>query len=134
MIDTMTRYLAGIHPPRFAWFLRKIFLPLIQGLSSARLTSAGLVITAGGGTTAKIGAADFYAVANGVIVKVAAATAMPAITGVNFGAGHFNVACFYVKQRRRRGLGGGRHAGRDARGCRVPAAAEDQTARSSGSC
>lgn len=96
MLDTMTRYLEGVTSRKVAWNLRKIFLPLIAGLSSQPLTTAGLVISSGGATTAKTGAAAFYASANGVLVKIAASTAMPALTGVNFAAGAFNVACFYI--------------------------------------
>lgn len=96
MLDTMTRYLEGVHPTRTAHNLRHAFESAVDRLSSQGLTTAGLVITGAGGTTAKIGAADFYAVANGTLVKIAAGTAMPALTGVNFPAGHFTVAAFYV--------------------------------------
>jgi hypothetical protein len=60
------------------------------------LTTAGLVIKAGGGVLAKIGAADFYAVANGVLVTIGNGTDMPALTGINHDAGAWNVACFFV--------------------------------------
>jgi len=95
MIDTMTRFLEGVVPQKVRWSLRKIFLPTIDRLSSQPLTSAGLVISATT-TLAKIGAADFYASVAGSLVKIAAGTNMPALTGCNFSAGNFNVACFYV--------------------------------------
>ena len=96
MNDTMTRLLEGVLPWRSAYNLRQILLPAVDRLSSQPLTSAGLVITGAGGITAKIGAANFYAAVQGKLVEVAAGTSMPALTGFNFGAGHFNVACFYV--------------------------------------
>jgi hypothetical protein len=96
MIDTMTRFLEAVTSKRTGYAIRRVVEPSIDRLSSLPLTSAALVITAGGGTTAKVGATDFYAIANGTLVKIAAGTAMPALTGVNAAAGGFNVACFYV--------------------------------------
>lgn len=96
MIDTMTRYLSALKETTWRWNLRKILLPLVDGCSSQPLNSAGLVISSGGATTAKIGASDFYASAGGVLVKIAAATTMPALTGINLTAGFFTVAAFYV--------------------------------------
>jgi hypothetical protein len=96
MIDTMTRFLEGITSRKNAYAVRRIVEPSIDKLSSLPLTAAGLLISAGGATTAKIGAADFYATANGTLLKIAAGTVMPALTGVNAAAGGFNVACFYV--------------------------------------
>ncbi len=96
MLDTMTRYLEAVKEIRYQWALRKIFEPIVDRYSSQPLTSAGLVIKAGGGTLAKTGAVDFYASVTGVLVKIAAATDMPALTGINISAGDFNVACFFV--------------------------------------
>jgi hypothetical protein len=96
MFDTMTRYLEVIFPTQWRWQLRKIFLPLVDRYSSQPLATAGLIITSGGATTAKIGATDFYACVKGVIVKIAAATNMPALTGLNIAAGAYNVVCFYT--------------------------------------
>jgi hypothetical protein len=96
MLDTMTRYLEAVHPRQSAYALKHAFEAPIDRLSSQAITTAGLVITGAGGTTAKIGAADFYAIANGTLVKITAGTAMPALTGVNFAAGHFTVVAFYV--------------------------------------
>ncbi len=97
MYDTLTRWLEGVHPRQMAWSLRKILLPPIDRLSSQPLTSAGLLVSAtGSGITAKIGAAAFYASVAGRLVTIAASTDMPALTGINFDAGNFNVACFYV--------------------------------------
>jgi hypothetical protein len=96
MQDTMTRNLAGITEVRFRNAMRRILRPLCDRYSSQPLTSAGLVINAGGAAFPKIGAADFYACVNGILVKIAAGTAMPALTGITAPAGGFNVACFYV--------------------------------------
>jgi hypothetical protein len=92
----MTRYLAGVTERGFSFALRHILVPLVDRYSSQPLTSAGLVISVAGATTAKIGAADFYASVAGDLVKIAAGTAMPALTGVNITAANFNVACFFV--------------------------------------
>jgi hypothetical protein len=96
MLDTMTRYLTGITDGLTQKALRSVMKPLVDRYSSQSLTSAGLVISAGGATTAKVGATDFYCVATGVLVKVAASTALPALTGINILAGNFNVVCFFV--------------------------------------
>ena len=96
MDNTLTRYLEGIHDRRDAYQLRRIMKSPINALSSQPLTSAGLVIHGAASLVAKTGAAAFYAVANGVLVTIAAATDMPALTGINAPAGGYNVACFYI--------------------------------------
>ena len=70
--------------------------PMVDRFSSQALTSAGLVINAGGAAFPKIGATDFYASVAGILVKIVAGTAMPALTGITAPAGGFNVACFFV--------------------------------------
>jgi hypothetical protein len=96
MIDTMTRLLAGITEVRFRTALRRILRSICDQYSSQPLTSAGLVIKAGGSALAKTGASDFYASVQGRLVKIAAATDMPALTGIVITAASLNVACFYV--------------------------------------
>lgn len=96
MIDTMTRYLSAIKENHWRRAVRNVALPLIDRYSSQPLKTAGLVIKAGGGTLAKIGAVDFYASVQGVLVTIAAATDMPALTGINITAANYNVACFFV--------------------------------------
>jgi hypothetical protein len=76
--------------------MRKILIPLVDGMSTQMITTSGLVISAGGATIAKTGGSTCYGVAGGVLFSIAAATAMPALTGINMSAGNFNVACFYV--------------------------------------
>lgn len=96
MIDTMTRWLAGVSAAATASSLRQILYPLVDRYSTQPLRTAGLVISSGGATVAKIGAADFYASVGGVLVKIAASTDMPALTGITITAAKFNVVCFYV--------------------------------------
>lgn len=93
--DTLYRWLEAIDDATTRQNLRKILEPVFDRMSSSPLNSSGLAITGGGGTTAKIGASDFYAIANGVLVKIAAATNMPALVG-SITAASFNVFCFYV--------------------------------------
>lgn len=96
MIDTMTRYMELIRE-RWGWSLRKILLPICDRYSSQPLNSAGLVIHGAASTVAKTGAADFYASVQGTLVKIAAATDMPALTGINTTTnGNFTVALFFV--------------------------------------
>ena len=96
MRDTMTRYLAGFPDTASRRAARAVLAPLVDRYSSQPLNSAGLVISGGGLAVAKIGAADFYASVKGSLVKIAAGTAMPALTGIVITAGNFNVVCFYV--------------------------------------
>lgn len=96
MLDTMSRYLQGLANVKDSYALQRVLAPLADRYSSQPLTTAGLVIKAGGGVLAKIGAADFYATAAGVLVKIAASTDMPSLLGINITAGAFNVACFFV--------------------------------------
>ncbi len=96
MLDTMTRWIAAFGDVREREGLRKVVKPSIDRLSSQALNTAGLAITTGGATTAKTGAADCYATANGVLVKVASGTTLPVLTGINASAGYFQVACFFV--------------------------------------
>ena len=95
MLDTMTRYMELIRA-RWVFDLRKILLPVVDRYSSQAMTTAGMVISSGGATTAKIGAADFYASVQGTLVKVASGTTLPALTGLVITAAYFNVACFFV--------------------------------------
>lgn len=96
MLDTINRYLDGIAANKDQRSVDFIVSPIGDRMSSQPLSSAGLVIKAGGSTLAKTGSADFYATANGVLVKIAASTDMPALTNINFGAGKFQVACFFI--------------------------------------
>jgi hypothetical protein len=96
MLDTMTRYLTGITNGLDQRAVRMVVKPLVDRMSSQPLTSAGLVIHGAASALAKTGAADFYASVQGVLVKIAAATDMPALTGIVITAAYYNVACFFV--------------------------------------
>jgi hypothetical protein len=96
MLDTVTRYMAGVTNEFANRALTPIFTPIADRYSSQPLTTAGLVIKAGGGVLAKTGAAAFYAVAKGVLVTIAASTDMPSLVGLTITASNFNVACFFV--------------------------------------
>lgn len=96
MFDTMTRWLECLGDIRERTGLRKILAPIVDRQSSQALNTAGLVISSGGATTAKIGASDFYASVKGIIVKVAAGTVLPALTNINASAGNFTLAAFFV--------------------------------------
>lgn len=96
MRDTIVRFLEGVASERDRRNIRACMEPIGDRMSSQPLSSAGLVIKAGGSTLAKIGASDFYAVANGKLVKIAASTDMPALTGITIAANTFNVVCFFV--------------------------------------
>lgn len=78
--------------------LERLLKPTISGSVSQALTTAGLVIAAGGSTLAKIGASDFYAIVDGALVKIAAATNMPALTGFGISQSAYNVVLFVVDQ------------------------------------
>jgi hypothetical protein len=92
----MTRYLGAVRETAWASALRKILEPMVDRYSSQPLTSAGLVIHGAGSALAKTGSSDFYASVQGSLVKVAASTDMPALTGINATAGNFTVAAFFV--------------------------------------
>lgn len=95
MLATLTQYLEGITQLRYRFAVRVPLYHLVDRYSSQPLTSARLVISSGGAATAKTGASDFYASASGVLVKIAAGTAMPALVG-SITAASFNVFCFFV--------------------------------------
>ncbi len=95
MRDSISRYLSGVPDPAAREALRKIFSPIADRYSTTALKTAGLVIKAGGGVLAKIGAADFYASVAGKLVKIAASVDMPALVGT-ITLDLFNVFCFFV--------------------------------------
>lgn len=96
MQDTLLRYLSDFHDQLSKRAIRVPLETLCDRYSTQNLTSAGLVINAGGATFAKTGAADTYFVVKGILQKIAAGTAMPALTGINAGAGQFVVAAFFL--------------------------------------
>lgn len=95
MIDTVTRFLAGLASSTDRAALRAILAPLADRYATQSLSSAGLVIKAGASAIVKTGAAAYYGIAQGVLVTKAAATDMPALVGTVVNA-TFNVYCFYI--------------------------------------
>lgn len=93
--DTMNRWLQNVKDQTSRFNLTRLFYPLFDRESSCALTNAGLVIHGAGGTVPKTGSSDFYALANGILVKIAASTDMPALVGTVVNA-TFNVYCFFV--------------------------------------
>jgi hypothetical protein len=95
MIDTITHFLEAITEGRWRNAIRSVVVPIGDRYSTQVINTAGLVIDAGS-VTAKIGAADFYAMAKGVTITIAAGTTMPVLTGLNVTATRFNVFCFFA--------------------------------------
>lgn len=96
IIDNLIRTLAPVAAAKDRMAVRQAVAPLTDRSSSCALNAAGLVIKAGGSALAKTGASDQYLVVDGALVKIASATDMPALTGINIGAGKYNVVCFFV--------------------------------------
>ena len=94
MQGTVNQFVNGVADNGDQQALRPVLRALADRYSSQTLSSAGLVISA---TTTKVktGASDTYALANAVLVKVAAATDMAVLSGTVTNA-KFNVFCFYV--------------------------------------
>ena len=82
MDDTITRYLSGVASERDRKHLLAVLKPIADRLSCQSHSSAGLEITAGGGTTAQIGSGStWHGVVQGVSRTIAAGTDMPALSG-----------------------------------------------------
>lgn len=94
MFDTIARYLAGVNDVRSRRNLQAILNPIGDRISTACLSSAGLVIKAGASALVKGGSA-FYASAQGILVTKAANTDMAALSGTVANAA-FNVYAFFV--------------------------------------
>lgn len=82
-LNPLSRWLESISSMPFYWAMRKIMNPVYDRMTSTIFNPAGaaIVISAGGATTAKTGAADVYGMANGVIFKITAATVLPVLVG-----------------------------------------------------
>ena len=96
MIDTISRWMGGITPEKTAYSLLNILAPIGDRLSSQSLSSAALAITGAGSTTAKIGAAIYYASVMGSVQSIAANTNLPALTGITAPANNYVIACFFI--------------------------------------
>ena len=96
MQDTITRYVSGIATLLTRAALQPVLNSLADQVSSTALASAGLGLSVDT-FTAKVGATDFYAIAQGRLVKIAAATAMPTLPATFTVANAlFNVVVFTV--------------------------------------
>lgn len=95
MQSTVAQQIATLRNPMDKEALRPVLSALADRFSSQATASADLVIKAGGGVLAKTGEV-FQGVAGGVPVTIASATDMPALTGINIGAGKYNVVCFFI--------------------------------------
>lgn len=100
---TINQWLEGIAGYKDRWSLLQFLGPMGDRYSACALSSAGLVIKAGGSTLAKTGAATttLSTTAPGTtgpatLVQIAASTDMPALTGINITATYFNIVCFFV--------------------------------------
>lgn len=96
MQDTLVRWLQAFADIRERTAVRKPLEALCDRYSSCPISQHTLAITSGGATTAKVTTSDYYGVANGVLVKIASGTNLPALTGINITATFFNVVCFYI--------------------------------------
>lgn len=94
MIDTVTRYISQLHDKRDRENLRPIVEGIADALSCQSMERAAIAASVGA-TTVKIGAVDWYGIAQGKLQKVAAATVLPALSGT-IAQNTFNVYCFYI--------------------------------------
>jgi hypothetical protein len=94
MQDTITRYLTQFPDVLVRRALQFMLNPVADRLSSNAINSANLAINGAGNAAVKIGASDFYGIAQGKLVKIAAATVLPVLVGSVTNA-KFNVFAFY---------------------------------------
>jgi hypothetical protein len=74
---------------------RRVVQALWDRQTSRPITSAGLVIKAGGSALAKTGSSATYLLANGIMQKISGSTDMPALVGTVTNA-TFNMYCFFI--------------------------------------
>lgn len=94
-MENLTQQMAVIADKRDGLALRSTLKGVWDHLRSQSLTSAGLVIKAGGGVLVKVGATAWYGTADAKLVTIAAATDMAALVGTVTNA-LFNVYTFTV--------------------------------------
>ncbi len=96
MLNTIRQYINSMVSSHDRGAVSAMVRPLADRFSTQSLATAGLVITATTGKKVpKVGAADYYGIANGILQLIAAATDMPALSGTVTNA-TYNVFCFYV--------------------------------------
>lgn len=96
MTATLQQWLEGVAVGKTRFSLLEVLGPLVDRFSSCAISSAGLVIKAGGSALAKTGSATTNLVANGIPVAIAASTDMPALTDINITAGYYRIVCFFI--------------------------------------
>ena len=96
MLNTFLQHLALVSAGRDRQALQPITEAIAREFNTQAVTSAGLNLKAAASTLAKTGAAAFYGTVLGRLVTIAAATDMPALTGLTITAASFNVACFFI--------------------------------------
>lgn len=94
MQNTVAQYLSAISAVKDREAIRPVLNALADRLSSRSFSAGGLAIKTGGSALAKT-VNTVIAMVSGVYVSVAAAD-MPALTGLNIGAGKFNAIEFRV--------------------------------------
>lgn len=95
MIGTIRQWLAGIADSGSSYALQQVLNPIGDRVSTQSLSSAGLVIKAGGSALVKTGASACYASCKGKLVTKGAATDMAALAGTVTNA-KFNVFAFFI--------------------------------------
>ncbi len=95
MQDTVSQLLEGVPNETTRRAIQQIINPIADRMSSLTTSGAGLVIKAGGGVLAKVGATAYQGTVKGIPVTIAASTDMPALVGV-VTANKFNVFCFFI--------------------------------------
>lgn len=95
MLETIQQVLTGVQGETARVALAKLFDQLTDRYRTQAVSSAGLVIKAGGSALAKTGAAVTHVLIDGKLVVIAAATDMAALAGTVVNA-TFNVYVFTV--------------------------------------
>lgn len=93
--EFLVQRLADIGDKRINFAMFRLLQPLFERLRTCTLSTAGLVIKAGGSALAKTGAAVTHYIVKGDMGTIAAGTDMPALSGTVSNAA-FNVYVFMV--------------------------------------
>jgi len=94
MKETISRYMNHLHDYRDAEILRPIIEGIADALSCQSMERAAIAASTGA-VTCKIGAVDWYGIAQGKLQKIAAATVLPALSGT-IAQNTWNAYYFYV--------------------------------------
>lgn len=95
MIQNLRQMITQVSDTAARYALFNIFAPIVNRFRSCTLSTAGLVIKAGGSALAKTGSAVTHFIAEGVKGRIAGSTDMPALVGSVTNA-MFNVFVFSV--------------------------------------